>query len=197
MAEDLTEYLGGLSVKVRYMHYDIDTMERMEIIRDLRLGEFDVLVGINLLREGLDIPEVSLVVILDADKEGFLRSETSLVQTVGRAARNAEGEVIMYADSVTPSMERAITETERRRSIQEKYNKEHGIVPKTVIKDVRDIIEIGTKVKNEKPVSKMSRLEREAEIKRLTAEMKQAAKILEFEHAAYLRDKINKLREGK
>ena len=197
MAEDLTEYLGGLSVKVRYMHYDIDTMERMEIIRDLRLGEFDVLVGINLLREGLDIPEVSLVVILDADKEGFLRSETSLVQTVGRAARNAEGEVIMYADSVTPSMERAITETERRRSIQEKYNKEHGIVPKTVIKDVRDIIEIGTKVKNEKPVSKMSRLERETEIKRLTAEMKQAAKILEFEHAAYLRDKINKLREGK
>ena len=197
MAEDLTEYLGGLSVKVRYMHYDIDTMERMEVIRDLRLGEFDVLVGINLLREGLDIPEVSLVVILDADKEGFLRSETSLVQTVGRAARNAEGEVIMYADSVTPSMERAITETERRRSIQEKYNKEHGIVPKTVIKDVRDIIEIGTKVKNEKPVSKMSRLEREAEIKRLTAEMKQAAKILEFEHAAYLRDKINKLREGK
>ena len=197
MAEDLTEYLGGLSVKVRYMHYDIDTMERMEIIRDLRLGEFDVLVGINLLREGLDIPEVSLVVILDADKEGFLRSETSLVQTVGRAARNAGGEVIMYADSVTPSMERAITETERRRSIQEKYNKEHGIVPKTVIKDVRDIIEIGTKVKNEKPVSKMSRLEREAEIKRLTAEMKQAAKILEFEHAAYLRDKINKLREGK
>ena len=197
MAEDLTEYLGGLSVKVRYMHYDIDTMERMEIIRDLRLGEFDVLVGINLLREGLDIPEVSLVVILDADKEGFLRSETSLVQTVGRAARNAEGEVIMYADSVTPSMERAITETERRRSIQEKYNKEHGIVPKTVIKDVRDIIEIGTKVKSEKPVSKMSRLEREAEIKRLTAEMKQAAKILEFEHAAYLRDKINKLREGK
>ena len=197
MAEDLTEYLGGLSVKVRYMHYDIDTMERMEIIRDLRLGEFDVLVGINLLREGLDIPEVSLVVILDADKEGFLRSETSLVQTVGRAARNAGGEVIMYADSVTPSMERAITETERRRSIQEKYNKEHGIVPKTVMKDVRDIIEIGTKVKNEKPVSKMSRLEREAEIKRLTAEMKQAAKILEFEHAAYLRDKINKLREGK
>lgn len=197
MAEDLTEYLGGLSVKVRYMHYDIDTMERMEMIRDLRLGEFDVLVGINLLREGLDIPEVSLVVILDADKEGFLRSETSLVQTVGRAARNAGGEVIMYADSVTPSMERAITETERRRSIQEKYNKEHGIVPKTVIKDVRDIIEIGTKVKNEKPVSKMSRIEREAEIKRLTAEMKQAAKILEFEHAAYLRDKINKLREGK
>ena len=179
------------------MHYDIDTIERMEIIRDLRLGEFDVLVGINLLREGLDIPEVSLVAILDADKEGFLRSETSLVQTIGRAARNARGEVIMYADSVTPSMERAITETERRRAIQSRYNEEHGITPKSVIKDVRDIIEIGQKVKSDKPVSKMSRLEREAEIKRLTNEMKQAAKILEFEHAAYLRDKINKLREGK
>ena len=190
MAEDLTEYLNDLGIKVRYMHYDIDTMERMEIIRDLRLGEFDVLVGINLLREGLDIPEVSLVAILDADKEGFLRSETSLVQTIGRAARNAEGEVIMYADSVTDSMERAISETERRRDIQSRYNAEHGITPKTVIKDVRDIIEIGQKVKNEKPISKMSRLEKEAE-------MKQAAKILEFEHAAYLRDKINKLREGK
>ena len=197
MAEDLTEYLNDLGIKVRYMHYDIDTMERMEIIRDLRLGEFDVLVGINLLREGLDIPEVSLVAILDADKEGFLRSETSLVQTIGRAARNAEGEVIMYADTVTDSMERAISETERRRDIQSRYNAEHGITPKTVIKDVRDIIEIGQKVKNEKPISKMSRLEKEAEIKRLTAEMKQAAKILEFEHAAYLRDKINKLREGK
>lgn len=197
MAEDLTEYLNDLGIKVRYMHYDIDTMERMEIIRDLRLGEFDVLVGINLLREGLDIPEVSLVAILDADKEGFLRSETSLVQTIGRAARNAEGEVIMYADSVTDSMERAISETERRRDIQSRYNAEHGITPKTVIKDVRDIIEIGQKVKNEKPISKMSRLEKEAEIKRLTAEMKQVAKILEFEHAAYLRDKINKLREGK
>lgn len=197
MAEDLTEYLNDLGIKVRYMHYDIDTMERMEIIRDLRLGEFNVLVGINLLREGLDIPEVSLVAILDADKEGFLRSETSLVQTIGRAARNAEGEVIMYADSVTDSMERAISETERRRDIQSRYNAEHGITPKTVIKDVRDIIEIGQKVKNEKPISKMSRLEKEAEIKRLTAEMKQAAKILEFEHAAYLRDKINKLREGK
>ena len=197
MAEDLTEYLNDLGTKVRYMHYDIDTMERMEIIRDLRLGEFDVLVGINLLREGLDIPEVSLVAILDADKEGFLRSETSLVQTIGRAARNAEGEVIMYADTVTDSMERAISETERRRDIQSRYNTEHGITPKTVIKDVRDIIEIGQKVKDEKPISKMSRLEKETEIKRLTAEMKQAAKILEFEHAAYLRDKINKLREGK
>ena len=197
MAEDLTEYLNDLGTKVRYMHYDIDTMERMEIIRDLRLGEFDVLVGINLLREGLDIPEVSLVAILDADKEGFLRSETSLVQTIGRAARNAEGEVIMYADTVTDSMERAISETERRRNIQSRYNTEHGITPKTVIKDVRDIIEIGQKVKDEKPISKMSRIEKETEIKRLTAEMKQAAKILEFEHAAYLRDKINKLREGK
>lgn len=197
MAEDLTEYLNDLGTKVRYMHYDIDTMERMEIIRDLRLGEFDVLVGINLLREGLDIPEVSLVAILDADKEGFLRSETSLVQTIGRAARNAEGEVIMYADTVTDSMERAISETERRRDIQSRYNAEHGITPKTVIKDVRDIIEIGQKVKDEKPISKMTRIEKETEIKRLTAEMKQAAKILEFEHAAYLRDKINKLREGK
>ncbi len=197
MAEDLTEYLENLDIKVRYMHYDIDTIERMEIIRDLRLGEFDVLVGINLLREGLDIPEVSLVAILDADKEGFLRSETSLVQTIGRAARNAEGTVIMYADNVTPSMERAIFETERRRKIQQKYNEEHGISPKTIIKDVRDIIEIGSKPKEEKPVSKMSRVEREAEIKRLTNEMKQAAKILEFEHAAFLRDKINKLRGGK
>ncbi len=197
MAEDLTEYLENLGIKVRYMHYDIDTIERMEIISDLRLGEFDVLVGINLLREGLDIPEVSLVAILDADKEGFLRSETALVQTVGRAARNAEGQVIMYGDSVTPSMERAIKETERRRSIQQKYNLEHGITPKTITKDVRDIIEIGTKADKEKPVSKMSKLEREAEIKRLTYEMKQAAKILEFEHAAILRDKIEKLRKGR
>ena len=196
MAEDLTEYLEKSGIKVRYMHYDIDTIERMEIIRDLRKGEFDVLVGINLLREGLDIPEVSLVAILDADKEGFLRSETSLVQTIGRAARNSEGTVIMYADSVTPSMERAITETLRRREIQQAYNEKMGIVPKTVTKDVRDIIEIGTKVKKDKPISKMSRIEREAEIKRLTNEMRQAAKILEFEHAAYLRDKINKLKEG-
>ena len=197
MAEDLTDYLKDLGIKVKYMHYDIDTMERMEIIRDLRLGEIDVLVGINLLREGLDIPEVSLVAILDADKEGFLRSETSLVQTVGRAARNAEGQVIMYADSVTNSMERAISETERRRSIQQKYNEENGITPKTIIKNVHEIIEIGTKPKTDKAISKMSRLEREAEIKRLTYEMKQAAKILEFEHAAILRDKIEKLRGGK
>ena len=195
MAEDLTDYLSNLDIRVRYMHYDIDTIERMEIIRDLRLGEFDVLVGINLLREGLDIPEVSLVAILDADKEGFLRSETSLVQTIGRAARNSEGTVIMYADSVTPSMERAITETERRRAIQQKYNEENGITPKTIIKNVHEVLEIGTKVKD-KPVSKMSKIEREAEIKRLTKEMQAAAKILEFEYAATLRDKINKLRKG-
>ncbi len=197
MAEDLTEYLENVSIKVRYMHYDIDTIERMEIIRDLRLGEFDVLVGINLLREGLDIPEVSLVAILDADKEGFLRSETSLIQTVGRAARNADGEVIMYADSVTRSMENAIRETERRRAIQQKYNEQNGITPQTIIKDVRDIIEIGKKVDGEKNISRMSKMERETEIKRLTNEMKQAAKILEFEHAAYLRDKIERLRKGK
>ena len=198
MAEDMTDYLENLGIKVRYMHHDVDTIERMEIIRDLRLGEFDVLVGINLLREGLDIPEVSLVVILDADKEGFLRSETSLIQTIGRAARNAGGEVIMYADSVTPSMERAIVETERRRKKQIAYNEEHGIVPRTIIKGVRDVIEITSKKDNsDKPIKKMSKKEREAMIVRLTAEMKAAAKILEFEHAAYLRDRINKLREGK
>ena len=197
MAEDLTDYLENLDIKVRYMHHDIDTIERMEIIRDLRLGEFDVLIGINLLREGLDIPEVSLVAILDADKEGFLRSETSLVQTIGRAARNAQGTVIMYADCVTPSMERAITETERRRQKQMKYNEEHGIVPKTIVKDVHEIIEISAKSDEEKSISKMSKKEREAMIIRLTAEMKSAAKILEFEHAAYLRDKIEKLRRGK
>ena len=198
MAEDMTDYLENLGIKVRYMHHDVDTIERMEIIRDLRLGEFDVLVGINLLREGLDIPEVSLVIILDADKEGFLRSETSLIQTIGRAARNAGGEVIMYADSVTPSMERAIVETERRRKKQIAYNEEHGIVPRTIIKGVRDVIEITSKKDNsDKPIKKMSKKEREAMIVRLTAEMKAAAKILEFEHAAYLRDRINKLREGK
>lgn len=197
MAEDLTEYLENTSVRVRYMHFDIDTIERMEIIRGLRLGEFDVLIGINLLREGLDIPEVSLVAILDADKEGFLRSETSLVQTIGRAARNAGGEVIMYADTVTRSMENAIRETDRRRAIQKKYNEMHGIIPKTIVKDVRDIIEIGKKSGEAVPASKMSRAEREAEIKRLTEEMKQAAKLLEFEYAAVLRDRIEKLRNGK
>ncbi|MBR6785968.1 MAG: excinuclease ABC subunit UvrB [Clostridia bacterium] len=197
MAEDLTDYLENLDIKVRYMHHDIDTIERMEIIRGLRLGEFDVLIGINLLREGLDIPEVSLVAILDADKEGFLRSETSLIQTIGRAARNAEGTVIMYADSVTPSMERAITETNRRREKQKKYNEEHGITPKTIVKDVREIIEISAKSDDEKAISKMSKKEREQMILKLTAEMKAAAKILEFEHAAYLRDRIEKLRRGK
>lgn len=197
MAEDLTAYLENLDIKVRYMHHDVDTIERMEIIRGLRLGEFDVLVGINLLREGLDIPEVSLVAILDADKEGFLRSETSLIQTIGRAARNAEGKVIMYADSVTPSMERAITETNRRREKQMRYNEEHGIVPKTIVKDVRDVIEISSKSGDDKSLSKLSKKEREAMIIHLTAEMKAAAKILEFEHAAYLRDKIEKLKRGK
>ena len=196
MAEDLTDYIENLGIKVRYMHYDVDTIERMKIIRDLRLGEFDVLVGINLLREGLDIPEVSLVAILDADKEGFLRSETSLIQTIGRAARNANGKVIMYGDTVTNSMERAIKETLRRREKQEKYNKEHGIVPKTIKKDVRDILEISSP-KDDKPHKRMSRAEKEQMIKQLTAEMKAAAKILEFEHAAYLRDRINKLREDK
>lgn len=197
MAEDLTAYLENLDIKVRYMHHDVDTIERMEIIRGLRLGEFDVLVGINLLREGLDIPEVSLVAILDADKEGFLRSETSLIQTIGRAARNAEGKVIMYADSVTPSMERAITETNRRREKQMQYNEEHVIVPKTIVKDVRDVIEISSKSGDDKSLSKLSKKEREAMIIRLNAEMKAAAKILEFEHAAYLRDKIEKLKRGK
>ena len=195
MAENLTDYLSGHGIKVRYMHYDIDTIERMELIRDLRLGEFDVLVGINLLREGLDIPEVSLIAILDADKEGFLRSETSLVQIIGRAARNANGQVIMYADTVTKSMERAIEETYRRRSKQISYNEEHGIVPETIKKDVREILEISTKDKSGK--KRMSRDEKQRLIARLTEEMKAAAKILEFEHAAYLRDKIEKLKSEK
>ena len=196
MAEDLTSYLQGMGVRVRYMHYDIDTVERMEIIRDLRLGKFDVLVGINLLREGLDIPEVSLVAILDADKEGFLRSERSLIQTVGRAARNAEGKVIMYADSVTPSMEAAIRETERRRGIQKAHNAEHGIVPKTIVKPVADIIEISTHRNDEKPKRhrKLSPEEKKRLVAQLTREMKDAAKLLEFEHAAYLRDKIKQLK---
>jgi excinuclease ABC subunit B len=195
MAEDLTEYLKGFGVKVRYMHHDIDTMERMEIIRDLRLGVFDVLVGINLLREGLDIPEVSLVAILDADKEGFLRSETSLIQTIGRAARNAGGQVIMYADSVTDSMERAIRETNRRREIQMAYNREHGITPKTIVKSVAEIIEISAKDTIDKKGKRLSDMEKQKLIKAYTAEMKEAAKLLEFEQAAFLRDKIKKLQD--
>ncbi|MBR6391883.1 MAG: excinuclease ABC subunit UvrB [Eubacterium sp.] len=195
MAEDLTAYLEEFDIKVRYMHHDVDTIERMEIIRDLRLGNFDVLVGINLLREGLDIPEVSLVAILDADKEGFLRSETSLVQTIGRAARNENGEVIMYADSVTPSMERAITETLRRRSIQEEYNAAHGITPKTIKKSVRDVIEITSKENLDSRGRRMTAKERKVMIEKLTREMKEAAKLLEFEHAAFLRDKIKELSE--
>lgn len=195
MAENLTDYLSQHGIKVRYMHYDIDTIERMELIRDLRLGEFDVLVGINLLREGLDIPEVSLIAILDADKEGFLRSETSLVQIIGRAARNANGQVIMYADTVTKSMERAIEETYRRREKQIAYNEEHGIVPQTITKDVREILEISSRDKSGK--KRMSREEKQKLILRLTEEMKAAAKILEFEHAAYLRDKIEKLKSEK
>lgn len=197
MAENLTDFLDSHDVKVRYMHYDIDTIERMEIIRDLRLGEFDVLVGINLLREGLDIPEVSLVAILDADKEGFLRSETSLVQTIGRAARNAHGEVIMYADSVTPSMERAIEETVRRREKQMRYNEEHGIIPKTIQKDVREILEISSHSDDKKPRKRLSERERQEMIVKLTAEMKAASKLLEFEHAAMLRDRIKELKERK
>ena len=200
MAEDLTAYLKNFDIKVRYMHHDIDTIERMEIIRDLRLGEFDVLVGINLLREGLDLPEVSLVAILDADKEGFLRSESALIQTIGRAARNAGGSVIMYADTVTRSMESAITETERRRAIQMKFNEEHGIVPKTIVKEIRDVIEISTKEEVEysaRQKSKLTKQETAQLIDKLTKEMKEAAKLLEFEHAAFLRDKIAELKGEK
>ncbi len=202
MAEDLTDYLGDNGIKVRYIHFNVDTMERMEIIRDLRLGVFDVLVGINLLREGLDIPEVSLVAILDADKEGFLRAERSLIQTIGRAARNERGKVIMYADNMTGSMQRAISETNRRRKIQDDYNKAHGIIPKTVIKGVRDVIDISGKnddkdaVGKSKKPKKLTAGEREKMIEKLTAEMKAAARQLEFEKAAYLRDEIKKLREG-
>lgn len=197
MAEDLTDYLSERDIKVKYMHYDIDTIERMEIIRDLRLKKFDVLVGINLLREGLDIPEVSLVAILDADKEGFLRSETSLIQTIGRAARNAEGTVIMYADEVTESMENAINETYRRREKQQKYNEEHGIVPKTIKKDVREILEISSKdnVKERIDKKRLSEHEKAELIAKLSKEMKAAAKLLEFEHAAYLRDQIQKIKD--
>ena len=213
MAEDLTDYLDGNGIKVRYLHHDVDTLERMQIIRDLRLGVFDVLVGINLLREGLDIPEVSLVAILDADKEGFLRAERSLIQTIGRAARNENGTVIMYADTVTHSMEVAINETARRRAIQDAYNTAHGITPRTVIKDVRDVIEIGAKeedtrhkrkgtgidaVEDTSPKKrKMSAKDREALIEKLTREMKQAARELEFEKAAFIRDEIARIKSGK
>ena len=198
MAEDICEYLEMNLIKVRYIHHNVETMERQELIRDLRLGVFDVLIGINLLREGLDIPEVSLVAILDADKEGFLRSETSLVQTIGRAARNADGTVIMYADTVTRSMDRAIKETERRRKIQTAYNEAHGIVPQTVKKEVRSIIEITSKedsAKAEKKAKKMTKAEKEAMIEKLTAEMKLAAAALDFENAARLRDTIAKLKK--
>ena len=195
MAEDLTQYLQKMGIKVRYMHHDIDTIERMEIIRDLRLGSFDVLVGINLLREGLDLPEVSLVAILDADKEGFLRSETALIQTIGRAARNADGEVILYADKITPSMRRAIDETERRRKKQDDFNKAHGIVPKTIRKDVRELLEIAEPAQRDaKPVKQMTKLERLQLIDKLEKQMKEAAKMLEFELAAALRDQIIELR---
>lgn len=198
MAENLTEYLGNVGIKCRYMHSDIATIERMEIIRDLRLGQFDVLIGINLLREGLDLPEVSLVAILDADKEGFLRSETSLIQTVGRAARNADGTVIMYADVITPSMKRCIDETARRREIQQKYNEEHGIVPKTIIKNVRDIIEISSGISPEdKAGVKLTSRERAELIAKLEAQMKKAAAMLEYEIAAQLRDEIIRLRGEK
>ena len=198
MAEDLTKYLTELGVKTTYMHSDIETIERMKIIRELRLGEYDVLVGINLLREGLDIPEVALVAILDADKEGFLRSETSLIQTIGRAARNSESKVIMYADNITRSMDRAIKETNRRREIQEQYNEEHGITPKTILKEVRDVIE-ATKVVEEaveyKAEEKMSKKEKEKLIKKYTEEMMDAAKNLQFERAAQLRDMIEQLKK--
>ena len=201
MAEDLTEYFKAASIRVRYMHSDVETIERMEIIRDLRLGEFDVLVGINLLREGLDLPEVSLVAVLDADKEGFLRSETSLIQTIGRAARNAEGMVILYADEITPSMKAAMDETQRRRSIQDAYNQEHGIVPKTITKGVREVLEISKTAEEDtirgRKKRKLSDAERAAEIEKLTKEMKEASKMLEFEYAAVLRDRIIELQGGK
>lgn len=201
MAEDLTEYLENNGIKVKYIHFNVDTIERMQIIRDLRLGEFDVLVGINLLREGLDIPEVSLVAILDADKEGFLRAERSLIQTIGRAARNAEGRVIMYADKITGSMERAINETNRRRAIQERYNSEHGIIPQTIKKDVRDIIEISKPESAKKSAKgaakKMSAAEKEKLIVELTKQMREASRRLEFEQAAFIRDRIKEIREGK
>ena len=195
MAEDLTEFLSSNDIKVKYIHHNVDTIERMEIIRSLRLGEFDVLVGINLLREGLDIPEVSLVAILDADKEGLFRSETSLIQTIGRAARNANGKVIMYADNVTRSMKNAIEETNRRRDVQKKYNEENGIIPKTIIKGVYDVIDLGKKTEDKKKKKKLTKEEMEKLIVELTKEMQKCAKALDFEKAAYLRDRIKELRD--
>ena len=198
MAEDLTDYLSKRDIKVKYMHHDIDTIERMTLLRDLRLGRFQVLVGINLLREGLDLPEVSLVAVLDADKEGFLRSETSLIQTIGRAARNAEGKVILYADTVTPSMQAAMDETRRRRSVQDAFNKAHGIVPKTIYKSVREVIEISHEAGAKLPAAsrkKLSLAAAEDEIRRLERQMKEASKMLEFEYAAVLRDQIRDLRK--
>ena len=197
MAEDLTAYLQTNGIRLRYMHSDIGAMERMEIIRDLRMAKFDVLIGINLLREGLDLPEVSLIAILDADKEGFLRSETSLIQTIGRAARNAHGRVLMYADKITPAMRAAMDETARRRAIQDAYNRAHGIVPKTIVKSVRDLIEISASpetAQTGKGGVKLTRAEREREIARLEKKMKEAAKLMEFEYAAVLRDEIIRLR---
>ena len=197
MAEDLTDYLRNHGVRVRYMHSDVSALERMEIIRDLRMAKFDVLVGINLLREGLDLPEVSLVAVLDADKEGFLRSTTSLIQTIGRAARNAEGQVILYADGITPSMRAAMDETARRRQIQQAYNEAHGIVPRTIIKSVRDLIEISKPSEEVKGRSgvKMTRAEKEKEIARLEKAMREAARMMEYEYAAVLRDQIIELRK--
>ena len=196
MAEDLTSYLAGLDIKVRYMHSDIKALERMDIIRDLRLGEFDVLVGINLLREGLDIPEVSLVAILDADKEGFLRSERSLIQTIGRAARNTDGKVIMYADELTDSMDKAITETNRRRKIQMEYNKAHGIVPQTIKKSVRDTIRASIVAEASEKYELSSDISVEDIINKLTEEMLQHAEKMEFEEAAKLRDQIKELEKS-
>ena len=193
MAEDLSSYLAGIGIKVRYMHSDIKALERMEIIRDLRLGEFDVLVGINLLREGLDIPEVSLVAILDADKEGFLRSERSLIQTIGRAARNTEGKVIMYADELTESMEKAITETNRRRAIQSKYNEEHGIVPQTIKKSIRDTIKASIIEEAGEKYNLSEEASLQEIIDKLTDEMLKYAQAMEFEKAAEIRDKIKEL----